>query len=129
MNIPAYYINAVDAYHGDLGLFTKKDLVIYFSYSGNTPEVIRLATEVKDRYIYSVLITGNRKCQIASLTDLVVPIVCLGEASGKTFVPMSSVTSTIALGDVFSVCLGKLSGFTRQDFKHNHPGGHLGKIL
>ena len=38
---PAFFMNPLDAYHGDLGVITKDDVVIAISYSGNTDELLR----------------------------------------------------------------------------------------
>ena len=33
---PAFFLNPLDAYHGDLGMLTENDLVLAISYSGAT---------------------------------------------------------------------------------------------
>ena len=38
---PAFYINPLDVYHGDLGVMTDKDVVLALSNSGQTDELLR----------------------------------------------------------------------------------------
>lgn len=44
------YLNPTDALHGDLGIVRKEDLVVLFSKSGNTEELIRLVPYAKVLY-------------------------------------------------------------------------------
>ena len=39
---PAYFLHAGEASHGDLGMLMPGDVVLALSYSGETPEVVRL---------------------------------------------------------------------------------------
>ena len=45
---PAFFINAAEALHGDVGSITKKDSVIIFSHSGESDEVINLLPTLRD---------------------------------------------------------------------------------
>ena len=39
VGIPSFFCDPAQALHGDMGQIGKKDLLIIFSYSGNTPEL------------------------------------------------------------------------------------------
>ena len=43
----AMYLNPTDALHGDLGIVRKEDLIVLFSKSGNTEELVRLVPYAK----------------------------------------------------------------------------------
>ncbi len=45
----AMYLNPMDALHGDLGMVCREDLIVLFSKSGNTEELIRLVPFAKVR--------------------------------------------------------------------------------
>ena len=45
----AVFLNPTDALHGDLGIVGKEDLVVLFSKSGNTEELIRLVPYARVR--------------------------------------------------------------------------------
>ncbi len=54
---PAFYINPLDVYHGDLGVMTDKDVVLALSNSGQTDELLRfipmvLHMNVPDHFHY-----------------------------------------------------------------------------
>jgi len=59
----AFYISAMDAFHGDLGMISKDDLFVVFSKSGNTKEIIDLLFHVKKKNtkIVSVVSKKNSK--------------------------------------------------------------------
>ena len=43
----ALYLSPTDALHGDIGILTQQDLLVCFSKSGNTDELLRLVPYAK----------------------------------------------------------------------------------
>ncbi|GAB2287451.1 Probable arabinose 5-phosphate isomerase [Dionaea muscipula] len=43
LGIKSGFLSPVDALHGDIGILTPEDAVVFFSKSGNTEELLRLA--------------------------------------------------------------------------------------
>ena len=41
IGVPAFFLNPLDAYHGDLGMLSEEDVVLAISYSGATEELLR----------------------------------------------------------------------------------------
>ena len=44
---PSYFIHPSEAIHGDIGMIDEKDIVLIFSYSGETEEIISLIPYLK----------------------------------------------------------------------------------
>ncbi|HEY1433976.1 MAG TPA: SIS domain-containing protein, partial [Thermoanaerobaculia bacterium] len=51
---PAYFLHAGEASHGDLGMLMPGDVVLALSYSGETPEVVRLLEFARKREIRTI---------------------------------------------------------------------------
>ena len=56
---PAYFLHAGEASHGDLGMLMPGDVVLALSYSGETPEVVRLLEFARRRDIRTIAMTGD----------------------------------------------------------------------
>ena len=56
---PAYFLHAGEASHGDLGMLMPGDVVLALSYSGETPEVVRLLEFARTRAIRTIAIAGT----------------------------------------------------------------------
>lgn len=64
---PAFYINPLDVYHGDLGVMTDKDVVLALSNSGQTDELLRFIPMVLHMNVPIISMTGNpHSCEVTS---------------------------------------------------------------
>ena len=129
LGLPALFLHAADASHGDLGMIMKKDTVIAISNSGETEEVVKLLPSFKRINCTLVAITGRPSSTLAQCSDYVLNVSVRDEACSKDLVPTTSTTATLALGDALAVALMELRGVQEQDFAKNHPGGSLGRRL
>ena len=129
LGLPALFLHAADASHGDLGMIMKKDTVIAISNSGETEEVVKLLPSFKRINCTLVAITGRPSSTLAECSDYVLNVSIREEACSKNLVPTSSTTATLALGDALAVALMELRGVQEEDFAKNHPGGSLGRRL
>lgn len=123
------FLHAADAVHGDAGMIRKEDIVIVFSNSGETPEAISVASQVKSYGNTLIAIVSRPKSTLARLADHVLLIPKVGEADEDNLVPTCSTITQMALGDAIAICLMRLKGFTKNEFAKFHPGGNLGKRL
>lgn len=126
---PAIYLHPADAFHGDLGMVRKEDVVILISKSGETEDLLHLVPLLKRLGIKLISMTGNRESKMARESDINLFIDVTEEACPFDLAPTSSTTATLAMGDALSVVLLEMRGFTEQDFASLHPGGSLGKRL
>lgn len=126
---PAIFLHPSDAFHGDLGIVCKEDIVILISNSGNTIEVLNLIPFLKKISVKIIGIVGNVNSKLAEVSDIVLNLDVKEEACPYNLAPTSSTTATLALGDALSIALLKMRNFTPDDFAFLHPGGSLGKRL
>ncbi len=126
---PSLYLHPAEALHGDLGRVTSDDVILAFSNSGETEEVVRLLPIIKKIGAKVVAITGNLSSTLAKNSDFVIDSSVSKEACPMGLAPTTSTTVMLALGDAIAVALIEKKNFQPKDFALFHPGGSLGKRL
>lgn len=126
---PAFFVNPLDAFHGDLGVLSKNDVVLAISNSGQTDELLRFIPVVLHRQIPIIGMSGNPQSLLAKYSTCHLNISVKKEACPLNLAPTSSTTATLAMGDALAVALMEERNFQPQDFAQFHPGGELGKRL
>ena len=126
---PAFFLNPLDAYHGDLGMLSSDDLVLAISYSGATEELLRFLPLIQAKKIKIIGMSGNPESVLARCSDIHLNISVEREADPLNLVPTASTTATLALGDALACALVEAKHFQPTDFAKLHPGGDLGRKL
>jgi len=126
---PSFYLHPAEALHGDLGRVTSGDVVIAFSNSGQTEEIIRLIPILKKIGASLISVTGNKKSLLALNSDYVIDSSVTKEACPMGLAPTTSTTAMLALGDALAIALLEKKNIQPKDFALYHPGGLLGKRL
>jgi arabinose-5-phosphate isomerase len=126
---PAFFMHPGEASHGDIGVITKKDVVIALSNSGNTEEILAILPIIKLINVPLISMTSNPNSALAKTSNVHLNTRVEKEACPLNLVPTSSTTATLALGDALAIALLESKGFTAKDFARSHPGGTLGKRL
>ncbi len=129
VGIPSFFCDPAQALHGDMGQIEKKDILIVFSYSGNTSELNNML-KYANRYGIKIIGVASKPESIllkASDVKLVLPKVKEADLTG--IVPTSSTTITLLLGDCMATTVMHQKKFSKEKFKVFHPGGNIGKSL
>ncbi len=126
---PAFFINPLDVYHGDLGVMTPDDVVLALSNSGQTDELLRFLPMVLHMHVPIVAISGNPHSLLAKYSNAHITCRVKKEACPLNLAPTSSTTAALAMGDALAVALMTVRNFKPNDFAQFHPGGELGKRL
>ena len=126
---PSFFVNPLDAYHGDLGMFEPSDVVMAISYSGMTEELLRFLPLLQHRGIPIIGVSSNPRSPLARFSVCHLNIAVDHEADPLGLAPTSSTTATLAMGDALACALITKRNFKDTDFAQFHPGGSLGKRL
>jgi len=126
---PAFYVNPLDALHGDLGMFTDNDVAVLISNSGNSDEILRMAAFLDECHLPIISMTGNPDSLLARHSTHNINVSVEREACPLNLAPTSSTTAAIAMGDAIACVLIEMRHFKARDFAKFHPGGSLGKKL
>tara|TARA_B100000902_G_C27292949_1_gene908277 strand:+ start:136 stop:1104 length:969 start_codon:yes stop_codon:yes gene_type:complete len=124
---PSFNLSASEASHGDLGMISKKDILILISNSGETKELKNIIQFAKRNKILLIGIVSKKESVLYKASDIKLLIPIVKEAAG--IVPTSSTTSQLALGDALAIATMKYKKFGKLDFKKLHPSGSLGAQL
>ena len=124
---PAFFMHPGEASHGDLGMITNDDIVIFLSNSGASDEIFNLIPSIKRIGASIVVISSNEKSEIAKYADHYISSKVSTEACPLGLAPSASSALMLAIGDAIAISLFQLKGFTAEDFLKSHPGGALGK--
>ncbi len=126
---PSFFINPLDAYHGDMGVITKEDVVLAMSNSGMTDELLRFIPMLLHMNVPIIGMTSDPGSLLAKYSTAHILVSVEKEACPLNLAPTSSTTAQLAMGDAIAVTLMRLRDFKQRDFAQFHPGGHLGKRL
>ena len=124
---PSFSISASEASHGDLGMISKKDILILISNSGETSELRNIIKYSKRNKILLIGIVSKKDSILHKSADIKLLIPKSNEAEG--IVPTASTTTQLALGDSLAIASMKYKKFGKLDFKKLHPAGSLGAQL
>ena len=126
---PSFFINPLDAFHGDLGVIMKDDVVLAISNSGQTDELLRFLPYLLERQIPVIGMSGNPESLLAKYSTTHLNTAVTHEACPLGLAPTSSTTAALAMGDALACALIVARGFKASDFAQFHPGGTLGRRL
>ncbi|MFI3282816.1 MAG: KpsF/GutQ family sugar-phosphate isomerase [Rikenellaceae bacterium] len=126
---PSFFMHPTEAFHGDLGMISKEDIVLALSHSGETDDVLKIIPFIHSNGNLLISMSGNGESTLAKHSDI---HLCVGidqEACILNLAPTTSTTSQLAMGDALAVTLMQMRNFTSVDFARLHPGGSLGRRL
>lgn len=126
---PAFFVNPLDAYHGDLGVMTSDDVVLALSNSGQTDELLRFIPMVLQAKIPIIGMSANPQSLLAKYSTAHIRVTVEKEACPLNLAPTSSTTAALVMGDALAIALMRVRNFKPTDFAQFHPGGELGKRL
>lgn len=126
---PSLFLHAAEAVHGDLGMVTDRDIVLIYTHSGETDELVKLFPSLRAIGARVVLMTGRPESSAGRLSDLVLSTHVVDEACPNNLAPTTSTTAMLALSDALAVAVMERRAFGREEFAKFHPSGSLGKRL
>ena len=124
---PSFSLSASEASHGDLGMISKKDILILISNSGETSELKNIIQFANRNKILLIGIVSKKDSILYKASDIKLLTPSVIEAG--VIVPTSSTTCQLALGDALAIATMKQKKFGNLDFKKLHPAGSLGAQL
>lgn len=128
INISAHVLNCMNTIHGDIGCIKEHDLVIFFSNSGNTPEILNIIDYIKAKKCKTILISCNNNNIIGDKCDINIILPKVNELESHTAhincIPTNSIICMITFCNMV-VCI--LSNKINNDiYISNHPAGTIG---
>ena len=129
VGISSFFLNPSEANHGDLGQIDKRDLLLVFSYSGNTSEIANMLRYANRFNIKIIGVASKKNSLLLKASDIKILLPQVKESDPTGMVPTTSTSITLLLGDCLAVALMNKMSFSKERFKVFHPGGNIGQTL
>ena len=129
VGIPSFFCHPSEALHGDMGQIEKKDLLIIFSYSGNTAELTNMLKYANRYKIKIIGVASKTDSILLKASDIKITLPKVKESDLIGMVPTSSTSITLLLGDCLATTVMYQRKFSKDKFKIFHPGGNIGNSL
>ena len=129
VGISSFFLNPSEANHGDLGQIDKRDLLLVFSYSGNTSEIANMLRYANRFNIKIIGVASKKDSLLLKASDVRLLLPQVKESDPTGMVPTTSTSITLLLGDCLAVALMNKIRFSKERFKIFHPGGNIGQTL
>ena len=129
VGIPSFFCDPAQALHGDMGQIEKKDILIIFSYSGNTSELTNMLKYANRSRIKIVGVASKPDSLLLKASDVKLILPKVKESDVTGVVPTSSTSITLLLGDCLATTVMHKRNFSKEKFKIFHPGGNIGSSL
>lgn len=129
MGLDAYFLHTNSAVHGDIGVVKEGDMVILLTKSGETRESIYLAHFLQKRNVNLWLLTF---CENSTLVREIPNHVVLDlkhEGDLWNIMPNNSTTINLIVLQGLAMMIAKKLDLDIEQFRRNHPGGHIGVLL
>ncbi|KAJ9169627.1 hypothetical protein P3X46_017794 [Hevea brasiliensis] len=129
LGIPAGFLSPLDALHGDIGILAARDILVLFSKSGNTEELLRLVPCAKAKGAFLVSVTSVECNALATVCDMNVHLPLERELCPFDLAPVTSTAIQMVFGDTVAIALMGARNLTKDEYAANHPAGRIGKSL
>ncbi|KAL0706964.1 hypothetical protein Bca4012_073390 [Brassica carinata] len=123
------FLSPLDALHGDIGALSSSDVLVLFSKSGYTEELLRLVPCAKARGAFLVSLTSVPGNPLAGVCDMNVHLPLQRELCPFNLAPVTSTAIQMVFGDTIAVALMAARNLTKEEYGANHPAGRIGKSL
>ncbi|KAG6719090.1 hypothetical protein I3843_04G176900 [Carya illinoinensis] len=129
LGIRSAFISPVDALHGDIGILTSRDIIVLFSKSGTTEELLRLVPCARAKGAYLASVTSVEGNALAAACDMNVHLPLERELCPFDLAPVTSTAIQMVFGDTVAIALMGARNLTKEEYAANHPAGRIGKSL
>ncbi len=125
---PSAFIHPGDAPHGDVGVVSRGDILIGYSNSGKTREIIETVHLCRKLGAAKVIsIVSTKDSPLGKESDIVIEIGSIKEPCPLGFTPSASTSAMLAISDALALVTMEERGFSKEEFAVRHHGGYLGR--
>lgn len=129
LGLDACFLHTNSAVHGDMGIVKNGDLVILLTKSGETQESVYLAHLLQKRDVNLWLLSFEEKSTLAEMIPNRIILKLSHEGDLWNIMPNNSTTLNLMVLQGLAMQVAKEQGLIIEDFRRNHPGGHIGQVL
>lgn len=127
--IRSAFLSPLDALHGDIGILSASDILVLFSKSGNTEELLKLVPCARAKGAFLISVTSSPTNLLAGVCDMNVHLPLERELCPFDLAPVTSTAIQMVFGDTVAIAMMGARNLTRDEYAANHPAGRIGKSL
>ncbi|XP_039059530.1 probable arabinose 5-phosphate isomerase [Hibiscus syriacus] len=129
LGIRSSFLSPLDALHGDIGAISSADVLVLFSKSGSTEELLCLFPSVRAKGAYLISVTSVSNNALSNACDLNMHFPLERELCPFNLAPVTSTAIQMVFGDTVAIALMGARNLTKEQYAANHPAGRIGKSL
>jgi len=129
LGMEAYFLHTNSAVHGDMGIVKDGDMVILLTKSGETSESVYLARLLGERKVNMWLLTFEKDSTLTRMIPNSFVLALAHEGDLWNIMPNNSTTLNLIVLQGLAMQIAKARDMQLEDFRRNHPGGHIGAVL
>lgn len=126
VGVRAFFLNATDALHGDIGKVNKDDVLVFFSKSNETSELNDIFFHLKKIKSKKIIITSNKNSKKSKEYDLVIDIGNVVESNKSKIIPTTSIILMTAVATLIVNLISIQDENIDKKIKNFHPKGKVG---
>lgn len=128
LSIKSFYFDITNGLHGDIGTLDDNDIIIMFSKSGNTKEIVEIIPYLKHRNVKTIGVCCDTDSLFKQLCDVIIEMPFQNEIMGTiNKIPTNSCMSHLLFSNILISLIKK--NITLDMYKNNHPAGAIGNNL
>lgn len=128
LSFKCFYLNATNTTHGDIGTLRENDLLLLYSKSGNTRELIDIIPYLKIKKVLIYGICCNYESKFSELCDETIILPFKKEIDCNiNSIPTNSYMSFLFFTNILASNLSEYLSI--GNYRYNHPAGNIGKEL
>ncbi|KAK9083201.1 hypothetical protein Scep_029672 [Stephania cephalantha] len=129
LGVKSGFLSPTDALHGDIGILSRSDVLVFFSKSGNTEELLRLVPCARAKGAFLIAVTSSERNGLSGVCDMNVHLPLERELCPFDLAPVTSTAIQMVFGDTVAIALMGARKLTKEEYATNHPAGRIGKSL
>lgn len=129
VEIPSFFLSPADSIHGGMGAMQKGDVLVLFSKSGNTQEILNYIHAAKQKGLIIIGVTEDPESKLGKSADITLKIAVDREPDKWGIISSASTLAFISAFDAIAFWVMEKTGYTKEEFYLIHTGGGVGDIL
>ncbi|KAI3968816.1 hypothetical protein MKX01_028966 [Papaver californicum] len=116
LGIRSSFLSPTDALHGDIGILSRSDILVLFSKSGNTEELMKLVPCAKAKGAYLISVTSYQGNLLSGVCDFNVHLPLERELCPFDLAPVTSTAIQMVFGDTVAIALMSAKNLSKDEY-------------
>ena len=129
IGVRAAFLSPLDALHGDIGNCGPADILVLFSKSGSTSELLAIVPGARAKNMKIISVICSQQSILAVKSDVTIYLPLERELCAFNLAPVTSTAVQLIFGDTVTAAVMRRLNLTLEAYALNHPAGSIGRKL